>query len=159
MRRLLLLVALALATGQAATAQEATTLNLVCFGDGAANKQRGGTFNAWNNYGDSASGTVTQNSREGFADQVNVQIKGGEGQLRMPRAMLPAIRGGKDGWFTLKDIKVTQADITASVSVNPLNNPKMRIDRYTGIINLSGKAGDFVGKCQAYDPNKAERQF
>jgi hypothetical protein len=158
MRRLLL-VTLALATGQAATAQEATTLNLVCFGDGAANKQRGGTFNAWNNDGDSASGTVTQTSREGFADQVNVQITGSEGRLRMPRAMLPLLRGGKEGWFTLKNIKVTDADITGSVAVNPLNNPKMRIDRYTGVINLAGKAGDFVGKCQAYDPTKVERQF
>lgn len=155
----LLLVTLALAAGHAATAQEATTLNLVCFGDGAANKQRGGTFNAWDNEGDSAIGTVTQNSREGFADQVNVQITGSQGQLRMPRAMLPLLRGGKDGWFTLKNIKVTDADITGSVAVNPLNNPKMRIDRYTGVINLSGKAGDFVGKCQAYDPSKLERQF
>lgn len=158
MRRLLLAI-LALATGQAATAQDAASLNLVCFGDGAANKQRGGAFNAWNNYGDSASGTVTQHSREGFTDQVNVQIVGSEGQLRMPRAMLPMLRGGKDGWFTLKNIKVSDADITGSVAVNPLNNPKMRIDRFTGVINLSGKAGDFVGKCQAYDPSKAERQF
>ena len=77
----------------------------------------------------------------------------------MPRAMLPLIRGGKDGWFTLKNIKVSDRDILASVAVNPINNPKMRIDRYTGTINLSGKAGEFVGKCQAYDPSKAERQF
>lgn len=157
--RTMLALTLSLLIAQGAAAQEATSLNLVCFGDGAANKQRGGSFNAWSNFGDSASGTVLQHSREGFEDQVNVQLSNNAGQLRMPRAMLPTIRGGKDGWFTLKDIKVTQADITASVAVNPLNNPKMRIDRYTGIINLSGKAGDFVGKCQTYDPNKAERQF
>lgn len=153
------LLALALAATQAVTAQDETPLNLVCFGDGAANKQRGGTFSAWSSFGDSASGTVTQHSREGFEDQVNVNLLGSEGQLRMPRAMLPLLRGGKDGWFELKNIKVTESDITASVSVNPINNPKMRIDRFTGIINLSGKAGDFVGKCQAYDPSKAERQF
>lgn len=150
-------IAFALVSGQAASAQD--TLNLVCLGGGAANKQRSATVNTWNNDGDSATGTVTQHSREGFEDQVNVQITGTEGQLRMPRAMLPVLRGGKDGWFDLKNIKITDADITGSVAVNPINNPKMRIDRYTGMINLSGKAGNFVGKCQAYDPAKVERQF
>lgn len=140
-------------------AEEPLSLNLLCYGGGAANKVRSGSANAWNNYGDSASATTTYTEAQGFEDQADVRISGTEGQIRMPRAMLPLIRGGKDGWFTLKNIRVSDRDILASVAVNPINNPKMRIDRYTGTINLSGKAGEFVGKCQAYDPAKVERQF
>lgn len=153
-------IAVVAALGAAqATAQEPLAINLLCYGGGAANKVRSGSANAWNSYGDSASASTTYTEAQGFEDQADVRIAGTEGQIRMPRAMLPLIRGGKDGWFTLKNIKVSDRDILASVAVNPINNPKLRIDRYTGTINLSGKAGDFVGKCQAYDPSKAERQF
>lgn len=95
----------------------------------------------------------------GFEDQVNLWIDGEEGQIRMPRSMLPAIRGGEDGWFKLKSVEVKEREITASVAVNPLNNPKVRIDRITGMISVSGKAGDFAGQCQKYDPSTVERAF
>ena len=61
----------------------------------------------------------------------------------MPRSMLPPIRGGEDGWFKIKSIEVSDREITGSVAVNAFNNPKLRVDRYTGAISLSGKAGDF----------------
>ena len=77
----------------------------------------------------------------------------------MPGAMLPALRGGDNGWFKLKSIVINDREITASVAVNPLNNPKMRLDRMTGSISLSGKAGDYTGGCQKFDPEATERKF
>ena len=77
----------------------------------------------------------------------------------MPRTMLPPIRGGEDGWFKLKNIEYSDGEITASVSVNPTNNPKLRLDRYAGAVSLSGKAGDFVGQCKKFDPATTARQF
>ena len=77
----------------------------------------------------------------------------------MPRVMLPAIRGGDNGWFKLKSVAVTNSEITASVAVNALNNPKMRLDRMTGSISLSGTAGDYTGGCEMYDPESTVRKF
>ena len=151
---------LSLVLAAPAMAQDAPApLSLICFGGGSANKPTGATVNAWNNSGDTASASVTTMNPVGFEDQVSLRIDGAEGELRMPRTMLPAIRGGKDGWFKLKKIKVSDGEITASVAVNPLNNPKLRLDRYTGMISLSGKAGDFTGRCQKFDPSTAERAF
>lgn len=77
----------------------------------------------------------------------------------MPRTMLPPIHGGDDGWFKLKEIQIKPNEITASVAVNALNNPKLRLDRYSGAISISGKAGDYSGRCRRFDPQQAERQF
>lgn len=147
------------ATAQDNPLEQSLSLNLLCYGGGSANKMRSGSASVWNNYGDSANATTTHMEAQGFEDQADVRIAGEEGQIRMPRAMLPLLRGGKDGWFTLKNIRVSEAEILASVSVNPINNPKLRIDRFTGTINISGKAGDYVGRCRAYDPAQVERQF
>lgn len=77
----------------------------------------------------------------------------------MPRTMLPAIRGGEDGWFKLKDIKIKPNEITASIAVNILNNPKLRLDRYSGSVSISGKAGDYVGRCRLIAAGRLERKF
>jgi len=136
-----------------------TRLDLVCLGAGSANKPDNQSVYATDSYGNSAWGNVTGNRSVPFDDQVNLWVAEGDGRIRMPRVMLPLLRGGEDGWFKLKNIEVTQTAITASVAVNVINNPKMRVDRLTGLISLSGKAGNYTGECQAYDPANAQRRF
>ena len=158
MRRLLMFAAIGLST--ASQAQDAgNRLNLICGGQGAANKPTSSNVYAWDDDGNSAGATVNGTRVVGFGDDVALWIEGGDGRLRMPRAMLPALRGGENGWFKLKSIVITDREITASVAVNPLNNPKMRLDRMTGSISLSGKAGDYTGGCQKFDPEATERKF
>jgi hypothetical protein len=135
-------------------------LNLT--GGGTANKATAAT--AWSNgqfsghagfthFGGSMSGTTTVfgSRQQGFDDQVDVRLFGGDDRIRLPRTMLPRIRGGADGWFRLKKVKADAHSIHASAVVNFLNNPKVYIDRVTGTISISGKAGDFSGQCQAID--------
>lgn len=135
------------------------SLSLVCLGSGSANKQQTNSVTVYGSDGSSAWGNSVGNRTVPFDDQVNVKIDQGVGTLMMPRQMLPPLRGGKDGWFKLKDLEFTDEAITASVAVNPLNNPKVRIDRFTGTISISGKSGAFVGECVAYDPSQAQRKF
>lgn len=150
----------ALCAAAPGVAQEATQrLDLVCLGAGAANRQSNATVNAWNSNGDFASANVVGNRSVPFDDQVNLWIENDEGRIRMPRAMLPLIRGGEDGWFKIKSIEIGENEITASVAVNVINNPKLRIDRITGAISISGKAGDYSGRCQRYDPQTVQRAF
>ncbi len=134
-------------------------LDLVCLGAGSANQATSSTLNAWNSDGDYVGANVIGNRSVPFDDQVNLWIEGQDGRIRMPRAMLPPIRGGENGWFKIKSIQVTENEITGSVAVNFMNNPKLRIDRVTGSISLSGKAGDYSGRCSRYDPASVRRAF
>lgn len=142
-----------------APTNEVGGLNLVCMGGGSANKPTVGNLNAWNSNGDFASATITGQRSQSFADQVRIQLDDDDPRLRMPRSMLPGIRGGKDGWFKLKNIEYGEGEITASIAVNVLNNPKLRLDRYTGAISISGKAGDYTGQCQKFDPDAVRKAF
>lgn len=137
----------------------AVRLHIICAGSGYANKIDQSTAQAWNNYGDSANATIQSQSRVGFQDQLQLWIEGDEGRLRMPPSMLPLIRGGEDGWFKLGSIEQTDSEIRATVKVNVINNPKLRLDRLTGTISLSGKAGDYAGRCEKFDPEQVQRRF
>jgi hypothetical protein len=40
-----------------------------------------------------------------------------------------------------------------------MNQPNVRIDGRTGFISIRGKAGDFSGECDAFDPATVHRRF
>lgn len=136
-----------------------TAFSLVCLGGGSANRISNGSVNAWTSDGDYASANIVGNRSVPFDDQVNVLIDGNKGKIRMPRAMLPLFRGGENGWFDIKKIVVGENEITGSVAVNIINSPKLRIDRITGAMSISGKAGDYSGRCHPYDPENVQRAF
>lgn len=139
-------------------------LQLTCFGEGTANKVRVATVNS-NAYGSGmvgttpysgsayGSSTVTIPHQQGFDDQVDVRLFSGDDRIRMPRTMLPPLHGGSDGWFKLKDVVADARSIHAKAAVNFMNNPNVFIDRVTGTISISGRAGDYAGQCQLVDAN------
>jgi len=135
-------------------------LNLTCMGAGTANKvavtnvygSGGGSGTVGTtpySYSGSGSATAYSKRQQDFADQVDIRLFAGDDRIRMPRTMLPAIRGGNDGWFKLKDVVVDARSIRAKASVNFINSPNVFIDRVTGTISISGKAGDYTGRCEA----------
>jgi hypothetical protein len=139
-------------------------LNLTCSGAGTANKTTAATaYSNTNVYGTvgttpvmgsgNTTTTVYGHREQGFEDQVDVRLFSGDDRIRMPRTMLPPIHGGSDGWFKLKDVKADGRSIHASAAVNFMNNPKVYIDRVTGMISISGRAGDYTGECQVIDAN------
>lgn len=151
---------------QVASAQP---LNLTCMGGGTANKvtvtnvygsNSGSGSVGTTPYSYSGSGNATAYGRrqQGFADQVDIRLFGGDDRIRMPRTMLPPIHGGSDGWFRLKDVVADARSVRAKVAVNFMNSPKLFIDRVTGTISISGKAGDFSGQCEAVS-NDAPARF
>lgn len=159
MRALAILFAL-VAAPQIGAAQEAgNRLNLVCDGGGTANKVNSTSAFGWNNRGDRANAVVVGRSAVGFADQLQLWIEDTQGKARMPRTMLPKLHGGDGGWFDITDIKVSDTEITGTVGVNFMNHPKLVLDRLTGTITLDGKAGQFNGHCQKFDPSTAPKAF
>jgi hypothetical protein len=144
-------------------------LNLTCFGGGTANKPTVVSGHSTGSFSGSVgttpysgSGNATTNvygmRQQGFDDQVDIRLFSGDDRIRMPRTMLPPIRGGDGGWFKLKNVEANERTIKGSAAVNFINNPKVHIDRVTGMISISGKAGDFTGRCQAVDA-EAKPQF
>lgn len=149
-------VAMTLTTGRA-EAQATDKMELVCVGGGSAIKDDSRSGYVTDGWGNFASGTVYGTRRVGFDDEVSLWIEGDEGRIRMPSIMLPLFRGGEDGWFKLKSIKITEREILGSIAVNLINNPKLRIDRYTGAISIAGKAGNFTGRCAEFAPAHRQR--
>jgi hypothetical protein len=95
--------------------------------------------------------------QQGFGDQVDVRLFNGDDRIRMPRTMLPPIHGGNAGWFKLKNMVADARSIRAKAAVNFMNNPNVFIDRVTGTISISGRAGDYSGQCQAIDASAPAR--
>jgi hypothetical protein len=135
-------------------------LNLVCVGAGTANKVASttvsGTSSAFGLIGGetfsahgSSNSTIHGRRQQGFEDQVDVRLFTGDDRIRLPRSTLSLLRGGADGWFKLKNVKVEPNTISANAAVNIINNPNVYIDRRTGIISISGKGGDYRGQCEA----------
>jgi hypothetical protein len=142
-----------------ATQANADTLNLVCLGAGAATRFSNTQVWGGNSNGTTAWANGLSERSVGFDDQVTLELDGSTGRIRMPRAMLPRIRGGKDGWFEVKDVRFAENEITGTVQVSVLNSPKLRVDRLQGMISISGKSGDFSGRCEAFDPAAVQRRF
>lgn len=151
---------------QATVAQR--PLNITCFGGGTANKAAVATVDSYSNFSGSVgttpiygsgsgSSTVIGTRQQGFEDQVDVRLFGGDDRIRLPRTILPPIHGGSAGWFKLKNVQADARSIRASAAINFMNNPKVYIDRVSGTISISGKAGDYTGQCQAVAAHAAPK--
>lgn len=137
----------------------ATDLHLICGGGGTANRVNRSNVFASDSNGNSGMATITSRGSQDFEDQVNVEIVGGAGRIRLPRTMLPPVHGGEGGWMRLTDIHETPSEITAKAVVNFMSHPNIRIDRISGTISISGRVGQFSGSCEAYDPEQVRRRF
>lgn len=137
---------------------------LVCMGGGTAIKPDSATVSGSHSgsydygrgqYSGSSYGTVTGTRAQGYTDQVDVELTGDSGKIRLPRVVLPVVRGGDNGWFELRDVEMSDRAIEAKAAINFINRPKVHIDRMTGTISISGKSGTFVGKCQKVEQGAA----
>lgn len=141
----------ALAAMQASA--EPARIELVCVGSGAATGQTGTRTFVTDSNGNQQWVDTRRKSVVPFADQVNLWVEEGRGSIRLPRSILPTIHGGKNGWFDLRNVKISDREIDASAAVSFLDRLKVRIDRVTGSISINGDDGDYHGQCERYDPS------
>lgn len=137
----------------------AADLYLICNGGGNAVKVGTGSARVWGDDGNGASATGWSTYDRDFSDTVTLEITGDTGRIRLPRTTLPVVHGGEDGWMKLTNVEFTNTEIRATAKVNIINNPKVVLDRVAGTIAITGKNGDFTGRCQRYDPQTTARQF
>lgn len=140
-------------------AASAETTSLVCLGAGSGNRASSAYAFGGDSNGNTGWGQVVSQRAVPYDDQVNIELSEAGAKIRMPRALLPALRGGKDGWFVVKDLRRSEGEITGTIKVSIVNSPKLRLDRMTGHISISGKTGDYTGRCEPYDPKAAKPKF
>ena len=157
MKRLSIAVAaLALALPSSLNAE---TLHLICMGEGSASKIDQVNAHANDNSGNTANATVYRNRDVPFSDEMSIDIDGQSGRVRVPRVMLPPFHGAKEGWFDIEKLMVDDREITGNAAINFMNSPKLRIDRITGTVSMSGRTGSFAGQCKPYEPATVQRAF
>jgi hypothetical protein len=136
----------------------AKTISLVCLGSGSASRLEP-------TIGNIAGETVNSIGRREvpYDDQVNIElVEGKESRIRLPRAMLPTIRGWKGGWFKLSEIQVKTDEIMATNEMMATANIsdlagagvrlEVRLDWLQDMISVSGKSGEYSGTCKPFEP-------
>lgn len=140
-------------------AAEAVGLHLICPGQGLDTKVGVATAQTYSSNGTMAGASVYQRRALSFDDQLEIDISGGVGRVRLPRRLVTPIHGGKDGWYDVKDLVIGPDAIDAKVPINFTNSPRMHINRITGSVAVEGRDGSFSGTCQAYDPASVKHAF
>lgn len=147
-------IALAGATGAPALAQPADELHLACYGTGEKQTSEYTNDYYWDRRdrkyrSHSGVESVTRN----FETSVSIDLYGGQGRIQIAKKIVPPLNNGGEGggWWRLDDIWVTPDEIRATYKLNGLNRPKVRIDRRSGAISMTGLNIDFSGRCEAMD--------
>jgi len=102
---------------------------------------------------------VTDSGRKQFAGSGYVEIIGQNARIKLPSQMVPLLSSGNDGWFIVSDLWVNDDEITGTVRINALNKPKLRIDRNSAILTLSGGFSDFTAQCDVVRNDAPRRKF
>lgn len=134
----------------------ANDLSLSCQGQGSVIATQTTTVNQFQpgNAGHNQTGVATTQVRRPYTGTGQVEIKTGVARMRVPDAMVPALMsGGTEGWYPIEELNLGEREITGVVHINLFSQPKIRIDRMTGKLNLSGGAGEFSADCSAVDTN------
>jgi len=126
-------------------------LRLACVGTGEHSVTHSRSALAFTNRGTVFGALGSYTDQQNFDDQLDVDIDGNKGRVRLPRRLLPPIHGGDAGWFDIQNIKITEDAITGKVGINFAHHPDLRIDRRTASISLDGKVGSYSGRCAKAD--------
>jgi hypothetical protein len=101
----------------------------------------------------SASGSVISERTRQMPEFLSVEISGETARVHVPRSLLPPIHGGgQNDWWDLKELTITDTEISGRFSLNFINKPMVRIDRTTGSISVDGFKEAFRGTCAVEDP-------
>lgn len=109
--------------------------------------------------GNSATVTSSRTTTANLDAAVRFEMSGDTARILMPPAMTPPINGGSEGgWWNVTGLEVTPQAITGRFSLNPLNRPRVRIDRMAGTIEVDGSFRYyFLGQCEAIQTATAPR--
>lgn len=155
------LLSLVLAVSFAFNTAAADELLLVCAGVGQKKAFNSSSIFMQDNQGNFVTGNVWGSGGVISTDEmVKVKIDGSSGAIQFPEQLIPLIHNSSaDGWYKFTRLKIGEDSITASFSLNLVNNPKVTIDRLTGGISIRGFGNGFSGECRKFDPATMTKKF
>lgn len=150
---------LAAAIVAAASPAYAVDLSLACDGRASVSGAETASAQTTDSNGYTSTSTVNVPTTYSAAERLRVEFKGDTGRILIPRMILPALRTGGmgDGWWELREVEIGESTISSRFVLNFLNKPKVKIDRTTGDIDISGMGIAFRGVCEKIDPT--EKKF
>lgn len=120
-------------------AAEVPSLSLICTGRALTSiPVETNSVVAHDSYGGTAYGGGVRSQLAETETTVGFRMMNGEATIRIPSQFLPELRGGKAGWFKVKNLVVSDTEITGNAALNVFNSPSFRIDRMTGELSTSG---------------------
>jgi hypothetical protein len=146
--------------GSVMASGESLEISLICDGSGEVSD----TETSYNsNYDRKDHDTKTSTSqtivKRPFSGTAQVDISGSLARVKLPKAMLPPISAGDDGWFTVRDLQVSDQEIAGKIHINFLNKPKVEIDRRSGVISIASGLNSFEGRCELLEEGEDGRKF
>ncbi|MDZ7968609.1 MAG: hypothetical protein RM368_27265 [Nostoc sp. DedSLP03] len=135
-------------------------LTLICYGEGRKPSLENRNSYEWNSrrHRYELQNRVESSTNE-FDSEVQVEIRNMQGKIHLGGRLIPPINsGGTNGWWNLKDLRVTPEQITGKYQVNGLNHPRVEIDRRSGRIAING-IENFRGTCDSGDWSNSRTRF
>ncbi|MBJ7412506.1 MAG: hypothetical protein JHD15_19405 [Phenylobacterium sp.] len=140
-------------------AAAAEPLELVCAGQATNVVEESSDVTVSESNGDQSTGSISSRRRVKSEVSYRIRVDGAAGSIRIPPSQIPTLRsGGKDGWWPLSDVVISDDRISATYRLNFLNKGKLAIDRGTGAIDMTAYGLTFSGTCERA-PAVAERKF
>ncbi|MEH1939098.1 MAG: hypothetical protein V7L01_02610 [Nostoc sp.] len=135
-------------------------LTLICYGEGRKPGIENRNSYEWNSRRHRYElQNRIESSTDEFDSEVQVEIRNMQGKIHLTGKLIPPIHsGGTDGWWNLKDLRVTPEQITGKYQVNGLNHPRVEIDRRSGRIAING-IERFRGTCDSGDWSNSRTRF
>ncbi len=114
-------------------------LTLACTGDGERRQRASSPF---------------ADPDAAFSGEAALELDGkGSARVRLPEVLIPRLHGGaKDGWWPVRDLQATKAEVRGAVRFNPFDQAHLIVDLGLMIITIDDNLGRFVGRCQPLDP-------
>jgi len=112
-------------------------LNLTCYGEVAV-RQAGKSF----------SFDAAMPGKPSYG-HILLRLTAGDARIQLPQGFRPSAHD--DGWYKIKYLKASDADIIGNAIVSFIDKPFFRVDRVSGRIDVSGLSGTFSGECRKAD--------
>jgi len=130
-------------------------LTLVCSGEAlVADKATVKSNKIPLNPGDTLTDGVTFTGKRNMNAVLTFHMSEGQskGWVKVPKSMRPPF--SRKDKFSLTKLSVGESEINARFKINMMNQPKIVIDRNTGIIEYNGLGTSFSGACEKIDVAK-----
>ena len=133
-------------------------LQLICIGSGSSMQEE----TTDTEVRDKRNNTRVESStmrRQEFKTTIRLKIEGNQAQINLPQTILPLISAVGKEWRPVKNLAISNTEISGQVSINWLSDATFSVNRTTGVMRYETMSANFMGDCVPQDNNPATKKF